>query len=159
MEKSLIRWRKSLEWVGCRHFSGACNVWKVGRRFKNQRSARFLKIEMIGSRFGSNRLPQYWSENVCIIEFWWQDNEVQEHFLETDYWSRITKNGKKPWELANHMVNAMFSDHSIYYFLLFPVGLMTSQLQLVDAVALILFRFSIEKVKIRFEMIKNWWRW
>ena len=58
---------------------GKCSKW-VKRSM--------LKITMIGSWFGR---PQYWSENVCIIEFWCQENEVQEHF-----WKRITgQNGQR----------------------------------------------------------------
>lgn len=67
-----------------------------------------LKIKMIGSWF---RRPQYWSENVCIIEFRCEENEVQEHF-----WKRITgQKWSKSWklvdQLANDLLSAEFSDH------------------------------------------------
>ena len=67
-----------------------------------------LKIKMIGSWFSR---PQYWSENVCIIEFRCEENEVQEHF-----WKRITgQKWSKSWKLvdqmANDLLSAEFSDH------------------------------------------------
>ena len=61
-----------------------------------------LKIKMIGSWFSR---PQYWSENVCIIEFRCEENEVQEHF-----WKWITgQKWPKSWKLVDQTAKILLS--------------------------------------------------